>query len=213
MPTARTLWAYLFSSTTFSEGDVCGSASMCDGPHAGFPRLATLAAPKEEWPYTEATQSGAAPTSQPEGVFRHKRLMELVELSGRTTGPLGYTWPTTAYAIGGTATLALRDSSISASAAARAPPPHPPGPQDLPRDYEPDGAAGGLSLSRSTPRQADDTTTRPSGSGPTCQSDDRDSEPDYLLRPTRHGQGGTLRDYIAVLLNVRQLIELRTIYV
>ena len=27
------------------------------------------------------------------------------------------------------------------------------------------------------------------GSGPTRQSDDRDSEPDYLLRPTRHGQG------------------------
>ena len=27
------------------------------------------------------------------------------------------------------------------------------------------------------------------GSGPTRQSDDRDSEPDYLLRPTRHGPG------------------------
>ena len=42
------------------------------------------------------------------------------------------------------------------------------------------------------------------------------SEPVYLLRPTRHGparQGGTLRDYTAVLFNVRQLIELRTIYV
>ena len=32
-------------------------------------------------------------------------------------------------------------------------------------------------------------TTRPSGAGPTRQSDDRDSEPDYLLRPTRHGPG------------------------
>ena len=30
------------------------------------------------------------------------------------------------------------------------------------------------------------------GSEPTRQSDDRDSEPDYLLRPTTHGQGGTL---------------------
>ena len=39
-----------------------------------------------------------------------------------------------------------------------APPPLPLGPQDLPRDYGPDGAAGGLS--RSTPRRADDTTTR-----------------------------------------------------
>ena len=28
------------------------------------------------------------------------------------------------------------------------------------------------------------------GSGQTRQSDERDSEPDYLLRPTRHGQGG-----------------------
>ena len=33
------------------------------------------------------------------------------------------------------------------------------------------------------------------GSGPTRQSDDRDLEPDYLLRPTRHGPGGTLRDF------------------
>ena len=32
----------------------------------------------------------SAPTSPPEGVFRHKRLCELVELSGRTTGRLGY---------------------------------------------------------------------------------------------------------------------------
>ena len=32
-------------------------------------------------------------------------------------------------------------------------------------------------------------------SGPTSQSDDRNSEPDYLLRPTMHGPGGTLRDY------------------
>ena len=55
-------------------------------------------------------------------------------------------------------------------------------------------------------------TTRPRdyGSGPTRQSDDRDSEPDYLLRPTRHGPG-TLRDYGAVLFNVCQLIELGTI--
>ena len=76
-------------------------------------------------------------------------------------------------------------------------PPLPPGPQDLPRDYGPDGAAGGLS--RSTPPQADDTTTRPSGSGPTRQSYDWDSELDYLLRPTRHGPGGTLLDYSALL--------------
>ena len=58
---------------------------MCDGPHAGFPRQVTLAAPKGGWPYTEATPSGSAPTSPPEGVFQHKGRMELDELSGRTT--------------------------------------------------------------------------------------------------------------------------------
>ena len=78
-----------------------------------------LSAPKGEWPYTEATPRGAAPTSPPEGKFRHERRMELVELSGRTTGRLRYTWPTTAYAIGGTATLALRCSIIPATTAAR----------------------------------------------------------------------------------------------
>ena len=37
------------------------------------------------------------------------------------------------------------------------------------------------------------------------RADDRDSEPDYLLRPTRHGPGGTLLDYRAVLFIVGQL--------
>ena len=55
------------------------------------------------------------------------------------------------------------------------------------RDYWPAGAAGGLSPS--APRQADGTTTRPSWIGPTRQSNVRDSESDYLLRLTRHGQG------------------------
>ena len=90
----RTLWAYLSLSTTDSEGCVCGHSSMCDGSHAGFPRRATLAAPKGECPYTEATPSGAAPTSPPEGVFRHKRRMELDKLSGHTTGRLGCIGPT-----------------------------------------------------------------------------------------------------------------------
>ena len=82
-----------------------------------------LSAQEGEWQYTEEAPSGAAPTSPPEGVVRHKRRMELVELLGRTTGRLGSTWPTTAYAIGGTATLALRYSIISATAAARTRPP------------------------------------------------------------------------------------------
>ena len=122
------------------------------------------------------------------------------ELSGRTTGRLGYIRPTTAHAIGGTAELALRYSyhprifrraePLQGATTGRtvlweygATPSYPPGPQDLSgttgragaadaaadaaeaavpfRDYGPDGVAD--RLSRSTPRQADDTTTRPSG--------------------------------------------------
>ena len=54
-------------------------------------------------------------------MFRHKRLMELDELSGRITGRLGYTWPTTAYVIGRhrRATLAPQYSIISATTADR----------------------------------------------------------------------------------------------
>ena len=48
------------------------------------------------------------------------------------------------------------------------------------------------------------------GSGPTRQSDDRDSEPDYLLRPTRHGPGGTLLIIAHSLLERRSLILVRT---
>ena len=86
--------------------------------------------------------------------------------------------PTGAYAIGGTAALTLRYSIISATAAARtlppgrlragkgcwgwAPPPLPPGPQDLPRDYGPDGAAGGLK-----PEYTAASGPRTFGSGPT----------------------------------------------
>ena len=85
------------------------------------------------------------------------------------------------------------------------------------------GAAGpseGLRAGRSSRRTKPEYTAASGrhdhatfGSGPTRQSDDRDSEPDYLLRPMRHGPGGTLRDYIAVLFNVRQLIERRSIYI
>ena len=58
-----------------------------------------------------------------------------------------------------TPALVLSDDSWPQGAVgAWAPPPHPPGPQDLPRDYGLDGAAGGLS--QSTLRRADDTTTR-----------------------------------------------------
>ena len=48
-----------------------------------FSSPGALTAPKGKWPYTEATPIGAATTSPPEGVFRHKRRIELVELSAQ----------------------------------------------------------------------------------------------------------------------------------
>ena len=80
----------------FRRGLFVEVRACANGFFAGFPRRATLAAPKGELPYTEATPSGAAPTSPPEGVFRHKRRMELDELSGRTTSRLGYCFDTSA---------------------------------------------------------------------------------------------------------------------
>jgi hypothetical protein len=108
-------------------------------------------------------------------------------------GRLGYIRPTSAHAIGGTEQpeLALLYSFISSSTA---------GPKHHSvmttgwtellehgrrrsirrgrstfRDYGPDGAAD--RLSRSTPQLADDTSTRPSSSKPTRQSDALDQEP------------------------------------
>ena len=70
----------------------------------------------------------------------------------------------------------------------RAPPPIPPRMQYLLRDYWQDGAADGLS--QSTPRHVDESTTLPSGSGPTCQSDALDSESCFTCQGlTRLGPG------------------------
>ena len=55
-----------------------------------------------------------------------------------------------------------------------APPPLPPGPQDLPRDYGPDGAALSRRTEAGVPRGKWTTHLRE-------RADDRDSEPDYLL--------------------------------
>ncbi len=61
------------SSTTISEGCVCGNTSMSALDPCRFPRLALLAAPKGEVAVSDSTTSGAAPTSPPEGVFRRTR--------------------------------------------------------------------------------------------------------------------------------------------
>jgi hypothetical protein len=69
----------------------------------------------------------------------------------------------------------------------RTPPSTPPGPQYPSGTTGRDGSAGRLCWS--TPQQADNMTTGPSGSGPTSQSDARDFGPKLLHadRPTGHG--------------------------
>ena len=127
---------------------------------------------------------------------------------GTHHGPTWIHGPTTAYAIGGTATLALRYPIISASGMTAGRRellgdhdgqlPLPPGPQDLQRDCGPDGAVGGLK-----PEYTAASGLRDYGSGPTTGTRSR-------LRPTRHGPGGTLLDLIAVLFISGQLEELGT---
>ena len=63
-----------FSPPGDASGAEGGVAVQYSGVHQGDAKL---------------THSGAAPTSPPEGVFRHKRPTELDEQSGRTTGRLG----------------------------------------------------------------------------------------------------------------------------
>ena len=106
--------------------------------------------------------------------------MELDELSGRTTGRLGYTcrpeptpsegrqcWHNDALSLYHLRNRRRPHSSSGMTAGRRgswgwALPPLPPGPQDLPRDYGPDGAAGGLK-----PEYTAASGLRTFGSGPT----------------------------------------------
>jgi hypothetical protein len=86
-------------------------------PTHGFPCRALLAAPKGGLLYADSTTSGAARLVRPKGCFAAYDNRSIDELSGCTTGRLRYTGPTTAHAIGGTAELALRYSTIAASTA------------------------------------------------------------------------------------------------
>jgi len=80
----------------------------------------------------------------------------------------------------------------------RTPPSIPPGPQYLSRNYWPDGSAGWLC--RSALRQADDTTMRPSGSGPMSQSDARNSKfgPSFNTQIDRRGSGPAAKSPVEV---------------
>ncbi len=74
----------------------------------------------------------------------------------------------------------------------RTPPSIPPGPQYLPRNYGPDGSVRWLC--QSTPRQADGSTTRPTGSGPMRQSDALDFEPSFYTPIDQQGSGRVAND-------------------
>ena len=79
------------------------------------------------------------------------------------------------------------------------------------------GAAGpseGLRARRSSGRTKPEYTAASGrhdhatfGSGPTRQSDDRDSEPDHLLRRTRHGPGTIYNSGKGSFLSDNQLID------
>ena len=78
--------------------------------HAGVSRRALLAAPKGKWPSPIQRPVELPRLARPKGCFAAHGGGSIDELSGRTTGRLGYIRPTTAHAIGGTAELALRYS-------------------------------------------------------------------------------------------------------
>jgi len=79
--------------------------------HQGFPRLALLAAPNGEWTTSELPLVELPRLARPMGCFSPYCARSIDELSGRTTGRLGYVRPNSAYAIGGTAELALQYSN------------------------------------------------------------------------------------------------------
>ncbi len=105
-------------------------------------------------------------------------------------------------------------------------------PQDLSKDHWPTGSSGrrrrlcrGCStfrgttgrdgsagrLCRSIPRRVDDTTTRPSGSGPTSQSDARDFGPKlvHANRQTGLGQGSQVTGISDFFLCIASVLTIR----
>ena len=77
-----------------------------------IPCLATSSAPKGNRLILEYTARGAAPTSPPEGVLRHMQHQKHMLEVGTHYGPTRIIRPTS-QAIGETAQLALRRSSIA----------------------------------------------------------------------------------------------------
>ena len=137
-------------STTISEGVAWERVSdgLYKTPTKVFPRRASLAAPKAERPTFELRPVELPRLARPMSCFAAFYARSIDELSGRTTGRLGYDRPDLAYAIGGTAELTrttilqrvsgsddrtkalISDNGPSGAAGARATLPHPPDQQD-----------------------------------------------------------------------------------
>jgi hypothetical protein len=62
--------------------------SMCDGPHAGFPSQAWLAAQKGDWPRFRLRPVELPRLARPNGRFTAYGIRSIDELSGRNTGRL-----------------------------------------------------------------------------------------------------------------------------
>ena len=131
-------------------------------------------------------------------LFRHKRRMQLVELSGRTTSRLGYTCR-----LEPTPSEGRQRWHNDALSSPQPPPPAlflrddcgPPGLLGMGTAAASAGAAGpsqGLRAGWSSGRTEAGVHRGERTTHLRERADDRDSEPDYLLRPTRHGPGGLL---------------------
>ncbi len=101
--------AHSCSSTTISKGGAWGRVSygLYKTPAKFTPRRALLAAPKGERQTSEQRPVELPRLARPKGCFAAYYARSIDELPGRTTGRLGYDRPDSAYAIGGTAELAL----------------------------------------------------------------------------------------------------------
>ncbi len=101
--------------STISEGGAWGHTSygLYYETHQGFPRRALLAAPKGDLQTSELRPVELPRLARPKGCFAAYYARSKDELSGRTTGRLGNDRPHSAYAIGGTAELALQNSNLS----------------------------------------------------------------------------------------------------
>ncbi len=103
------------SSTSISEGGMCGNKSiwLCNGPHAGFPRRALLAAPKRGWPTSQLWPVELPGLARLKVCFAVYDVRSIDELLEHTTGRFGDIRPDTNHAIGGTAELTLLQYSAN----------------------------------------------------------------------------------------------------